>query len=119
MGTVLGKLRKGEPMTDDEVAFAVQTIAERRSPMALALPGALFSVGCLYVFGKLDQLDGADPSWAPFIGVLPMLAALNMTGQLHRIGRLKGRAERLVRTGRGDSGNKSAERTVEQIEQLE
>jgi len=89
--SVLHKLRKGEPMSHDELEFAAQIISERRSPMAFAIPGALFSVGCLYVFGKYDQLDGASPSWATFIGVLPMLAALNLTGQLHRIGRLKER----------------------------
>ncbi len=91
--SVLHKLRKGEPMSADELEFAAQTIAERRSPMAFSIPGALFSIGALYVFGKLDQLHGASPSWATFIGVLPMLAALNLTGQLHRIGHLKGRLE--------------------------
>jgi hypothetical protein len=95
--SVLHKLRKGEPMSDDEVDFAVQTIAERRSPLAYSIPAVLFSIGCLYVFGKLDRLHGASPSWATFIGVLPMLVAINLTGQLHRIGALKGRAERLVK----------------------
>lgn len=91
--SLLHKLRKGEPMSEDEVDFAAQIIAERRSPMAFSIPAALFSIGSVYVFGKLDQLHGASPSWATFIGVLPMLAALNLTGQLHRIGALKGRVE--------------------------
>jgi hypothetical protein len=91
--SVLHKVRKGEPMSQDELDFAAQTIAERRSPMAFAMPGVLFSVGSLYVFGKLEQLHGASPSWATFIGVLPMLASINLTAQFHRIGRLKGRAE--------------------------
>lgn len=91
--TVLHKLRMGEPMSEDEVDFAVQTIADRRSPMAYSIPAVLLSIGCLYVFGKLDQLDGAAPTWATFIGVLPMLAAMNLTVQLHKIAQLKGRAE--------------------------
>ncbi|WP_036368828.1 hypothetical protein [Mycolicibacterium austroafricanum] len=97
VGSVLRKLRKGEPISEEELDFAAQTTAERRSPMAYSIPAALFSIGSLYVFGKLDQLDGASPSWATFIGVLPMLAALNMTAQLHKIGHLNGRAERLRR----------------------
>ncbi len=101
---VLHKLRKGTPMSEDEVDFAVQTIAERRSPMAYSIPAALFSIGCLYVFGKLDQLHGAAPSWATFIGVLPMLAAMNLTVQLLKIAHLKGRAEvRRRESGMADS----------------
>jgi len=95
--SVLHKVRKGEPMSADEVDFAVQTIAERRSPMAFSIPVALFAIGCLYVFGRLDRLDGATPSWATFIGVLPMLAAINLTVQLRRIGTLNRRAQQLAK----------------------
>ncbi|WP_099024144.1 hypothetical protein [Mycolicibacterium palauense] len=93
---VLHKVRTGEPMPADERDFAAQTIAERRSPLAFCVPGALFSIGCLYVFGRLDQLHGASPSWATFIGVLPMLAAVNLTVQLLRIATLKGRVPEYV-----------------------
>ncbi|TMS50095.1 hypothetical protein [Mycobacterium sp. DBP42] len=93
--SVMHKVRKGEPMSADEVDFALKTIAERRSPMAYSIPAGLFAIGSLYVFGRLDQLHGAAPSWATFIGVLPMLAAVNLTAQLHRIGNLHKRARQL------------------------
>ena len=93
--SVLHKVRNGDPMSVEELDFAAQTIAERRSPLAFCVPGALFAVGCLYVFGKLDQLHGAAPSWGTFIGVLPMLAGLNLTAQLRRIGHLKKRVHRI------------------------
>jgi hypothetical protein len=48
---VLGKLRKGEPMSKDELDFATQTIADRRSLMAYSIPAAVFTIGCFYVFG--------------------------------------------------------------------
>lgn len=93
--SVLHKVRKGEPMSADELDFAVQTIDERRSPMAYSVPAALFAIGCVYVFGKLDQLHGASSSWGTYIGVLPMLAAVNLAAQLRRIGHLKKRAQRI------------------------
>ncbi|MBX7431909.1 hypothetical protein JDV09_07275 [Mycobacterium sp. Y57] len=94
---VLDKVRKGEPMSDDEADFAMQTITDRRSPMAFSIPAAIFTVGCLYVLAKLDQLHGGAPSWGTFIGVLPMLASINMTVELVKIGALKGRADRLTK----------------------
>ena len=89
--TVLAKVRHREPMTTDEVAFATQLIADRRSLTAYSIPAAIFTVGCLYVFGSLHQLHGAAPSLRTYIGVLPMLGAANLTIQLLRIARLKGR----------------------------
>jgi hypothetical protein len=88
---VLGKVRKGQPMSQDELEYAAQVIADRRSLMAFSIPAAIFSIGCFYVFGCLEQLHGARPGWHTYIGFLPMLGATNLTAQLHRIGRLKGK----------------------------
>jgi hypothetical protein len=89
--TVLGKLRKGEPMSKDELDFATQIIADRRSLMAYSIPAAIFTIGCLYVFGSLEQLHGRTPSLRTYIGVLPMLGAINLAIQLLRIATLKRR----------------------------
>ena len=59
--------------------------------MAYCIPAAIFTIGCFYVFGSLEQLHGAKPSLRTFIGVLPMLGATNLTVQLLRISSLKGR----------------------------
>jgi hypothetical protein len=91
LGKVLRKVRKKEAMTPDELAYARQVIADRRSPLAFCIPGAIFSVGCVYVFGSLEQLHGRDPSIRTFIGLIPMLAATNLTMQLLRIAVLKRR----------------------------
>ena len=91
---VLRMVRKREPMTDDELAYAKQVISDRRSLMAFSIPGAIFAVGCIYVFGSLEQLNGREPSIRAFIGVIPMLAATNLTLQLLRIGALKRRLPR-------------------------
>ena len=88
---VLRKLRKGEPMSNDELAYARQVVADRRSVGAYSIPAAIFTVGCLYVFGSLEQLHGATPSLRTFIGVIPMLAATNLAVQLLRIAALKRR----------------------------
>ncbi|MGH3971404.1 MAG: hypothetical protein ACRDTV_25725, partial [Mycobacterium sp.] len=55
---VLDKLRKREPMSNEELGFAKQIVADRTSLMAYSIPGALFSVGCFYVFGSLEHLHG-------------------------------------------------------------
>lgn len=89
--TVLRKVRKGEPMSTDELEFARQVIADRRSLMAYSIPAAVFTVGCIYVFGSLEQLHGAKPSLRTFIGLVPMLAGTNLTVQLLRIAKLKRR----------------------------
>jgi hypothetical protein len=88
---VLRKVRKREPLSDDELVKARQVIADRRSVMAYSIPAALFSVGCFYVFGSLEQLHGATPSERTFLGVFPMLTAANLTIQLLRNARLKRR----------------------------
>ena len=96
--TVLSKLRKGEPMSKGELDFATQVIADRRSLMAYSIPAAIFTIGCLYVFGSLDHLHGARPSLRTYIGVLPMLGALNLAIQLLRIAALKRRLRSVAET---------------------
>lgn len=88
---VLAKLRKGEPMTQDEVDYAAELVSDARSPLAYAIPAALFTMGLFYVVGCLYMLGvhGGDPSFRTFIGVIPMLSSLNIAGQLHRVARLK------------------------------
>jgi len=84
---VLGKLRKGEPMSTDELDFARQTIADRRSLMAYSIPAAVFTIGCFYLFGSLE-LHGTT-SLRMYIGLFPMFGATNLTIQLLRIATLK------------------------------
>jgi hypothetical protein len=88
---VLNKLRKGEPMSTGEIDYATQIIAERRSLMAYSIPAAIFTIGCFYVFGSMEQLHGRTPSLRTYIGILPMLGATNLAVQLRRIANLKGR----------------------------
>ncbi|WP_310768305.1 hypothetical protein [Mycobacterium sp. Z3061] len=91
---VLGKLRKREPMSQDELTYARQIVAERTSPMALAIPGMIFMLGCFYVFGSLEHLHGARPSERTFLGVIPMLTSTNLALRMLSSRRLK----RLLRT---------------------
>jgi hypothetical protein len=86
---VLGKLRKGEPMSKDELDFATQTIADRGCLMAYSIPAAIFTIGCFIVFANLE-LHGAK-SLRTYIGLFPMLGATNVTIQLLRIATLKER----------------------------
>jgi len=86
---VLLKLRKGEPMSEDELDFARQIIADRGSIMAYSIPAAIFTLGCFYVFGNLE-LHGTS-SLRPYIGLFPMLGSINVTVQLRRIAVLKKR----------------------------
>ncbi|MEB3983438.1 hypothetical protein OQ968_19485 [Mycobacterium sp. 663a-19] len=86
---VTKKVRNREPMSADELDFARRIVAARSSPMALCIPGALFMVGCFYVFGSLYHLHGATPSERTFLGVFPMLASINFTAQILRSARLK------------------------------
>jgi hypothetical protein len=92
---VTKKVRKGEPMSPDELDYAKQIIAVRSSLMTFAIPGALFMVGCFYVFGSLYHLHGATPSERTFLGIFPMLASLNFTTQILRSMRLKRRLRKL------------------------
>ena len=93
--TVTRKVRKREPMSRDELDYAKQIVADRSSLMAFCIPGALFMVGCFYVFGSLYHLHGATPSERTFLGVLPMLASINFTIQILRSARLKRRLRKM------------------------
>lgn len=92
---VLNKVRKREPLSRDELAYAKQIVSDRSSLMAFCIPGALFMVGCFYVFGSLYHLHGATPSERTFLGVFPMLASMNFTAQLLRSARLKRRLQKM------------------------
>lgn len=92
---VTQKVRKREPLSRDELDYAKQIIAARSSLMALCIPGALFMVGCFYVFGSLYHLHGATPSERTFLGVFPMLAGTNLTVQVLRSARLKRRLRKV------------------------
>jgi hypothetical protein len=93
--TVTRKLRKREPMSNEELRYARQIVGDRSSWMAFCIPGALFMVGCFYVFGSLYHLHGATPSERTFLGVFPMLASINFTIQLLRNAKLKGRLRKM------------------------
>ena len=90
---VLAKLRKREPMSQEEVGYATELVADARSPLAYAIPAALFTTGFFYVVGCLYMLhiDGGHPSFRTFIGGIPMLTSMNMAAQLRRVARLKGK----------------------------
>lgn len=82
-------------MSRDELDYAKQIVAVRSSLMAFCIPGALFMVGCFYVFGSLYHLHGATPSERTFLGVFPMLAATNFTIRMLRSAALKGRLQKM------------------------
>lgn len=88
---VLAKVRKREPLSAHELEFAARVISDQRSPLAFCIPAAIFSLGCFYVLGSLEQLHGATPSERTFLGVIPMLGAFNVTAQLVRAAKLKKR----------------------------
>ena len=89
---VLAKLRKREPMSQDEVDYATELVDDARSPLAYAIPAALFTIGFFYVVGCLFVLhiEGGNPSFRTFIGGIPMLTSMNIAAQLRRVARLKG-----------------------------
>jgi hypothetical protein len=91
--SVLAKLRKREPMSRDEIDYATELVADARSPLAYAIPAALFTIGFFYVVGCLFMLhlDGGNPSFRTFIGGIPMLTSMNIAAQLRRVARLKGK----------------------------
>ena len=91
--TVLHKLQKREPMSDDEMALAKRIVADRRSLLAHSIPAAIFSIGCFYVFGSLEHLHGATPSERTFIGVIPMFTSTNLTIRLLKSASLNGRLQ--------------------------
>ena len=91
----LRKLRKREPMSDDEMALAKRVVNDRGSVPALCIPATIFCIGCFYVFGSLQQLHGATPSERTFLGVIPMLMATNMTIRLLKSASLKRRLRKM------------------------
>ena len=93
---VLRKLRKREPMSDDELAVARQALSDRGSLMALCIPAAIFSIGCFYVFGSLDYLHGATPSERTFLGVIPMFTSTNLAIRMLKSASLKRRLPKKV-----------------------
>jgi hypothetical protein len=88
---VLAKVRKREPITRDELDYANELVADARSPLAYAIPAALFTLGFFYVVGCLFMLhlDGGNPSFRTFIGGIPMLTSMNMAAQLRRVAGMK------------------------------
>ena len=100
---VLSKLRKRESMSQAEVDYAAQLISDSRSPLAYSIPATIFTVGCFYVFGCLEQLHGGRISARPFIGLIPMLASTNLAIQLRRVARLKGRLQEASSEGPEES----------------
>jgi len=92
---VIRKVRKRESMSQDELDYAKQILATRSSLMTFCIPGALFMMGCFYVFGSLYHLHGATPSERTFLGVFPMLASMNFTTQILRSARLKWRLRKM------------------------
>jgi hypothetical protein len=91
---VVRKVRKREALSPEELEFARQIIGARSSPWTFAIPGALFMLGCFYVFGSLYHLHGATPSERTFLGVFPMLASVNFTTQILRSIRVKRRLQK-------------------------
>lgn len=90
---VLAKLRKRQPMTQDEMDYATELVNDARSPLAYAMPAALFTMGFFYVVGCLFMLhlDGGHPSFRTFVGGIPMLTSMNIAAQLRRVARLDGK----------------------------
>ncbi|KAA0109766.1 hypothetical protein [Mycolicibacterium sp. P1-5] len=88
---VLAKVRRREPLTQDEFDYASELVADARSPLAYAIPAALFTIGFFYVVGCLFMLhlDGGNPSFRTFIGGIPMLTSMNIAGQLRRVAGMK------------------------------
>ena len=89
--TILRKLRKREPLSDEELAVARQAVSDRGSWMALCIPATIFCIGCFYVFGSLEYLHGATPSERTFIGVIPMFTSTNLAVRMLRSASLKRR----------------------------
>lgn len=96
---VVHKLRKREPMSADELEYARQVVADRGSPMAFAIPGMIFMLGCFYVFGSLEHLHGATPSERTFLGVIPMFTSTNLALRLLSNARLKKRLRSATPSG--------------------
>ncbi|WP_445170621.1 hypothetical protein ACTXG7_13775 [Mycolicibacterium sp. Dal123E01] len=87
----LRKLRKNEPMSQDERNLAERIIDIRRSPMAYSVPATFMTIGIFYVFGSLEYLHGHTPSERTFLGLIPMFTATNLIIQMRKSARLKKR----------------------------
>jgi hypothetical protein len=92
---VMHKVSKREPMSKDELDYAKQIVADRRSLMALCIPATLFALACFFVFGSLWYLHGATPSERTFLGVIPMLTSTNLAIRLRARARLKRSLDRM------------------------
>ena len=92
---VLAKLRKREPLSQAEFDYATELVNDARSPLAFAIPAALFTMGFFYVVGCMFMLQfhGGHPSFRTFIGGIPMLTSMNMAAQLRRVAGLKGKLQ--------------------------
>ena len=101
---VLDKVRKGEPMSQEELDYATQSIDDCRSPLAFTMPATSFTVGCFYIVGCLYQLHGATPTARVLIGLFPMLGSTNLAIQLLRVARLKKRLRNILVTQPDESG---------------
>lgn len=97
---VLAKLRKREALSPAEHEYATELVTDARSPLAYAIPAALFTIGFFYVVGCLYVLHihGGDPSFRTFIGGIPMLTSMNMAAQLRRVAAMKSRLDNVVVT---------------------
>lgn len=102
---VMKKLRNNEPLSKDESDLARQAIDDRRSLAVFAIPAMVFCLGCFYVFGSLEHLHGARPSERTFLGVIPMLASINLTARILNGARLNGRLRRLGSPEPSRTGN--------------
>jgi K+-transporting ATPase A subunit len=94
--SVVAKVRKREPMTQDELAYARRIVANRSSLAGFAIPGMIFMLGCFYVFGSLQHLHGATPSERTFLGVIPMLTSINLAIRMLSSARLKRRLRKMA-----------------------
>ena len=106
---VLAKLRKRESMSQDEVDYATELISDARSPLAYAIPAALFTMGFFYVVGCLYMLhrDDGNPSFRTFVGGIPMLTSMNIVTQLRRVAGLKGRLQETSLTVPDSAGDRA------------
>lgn len=89
-------------MTAEEVEYATQVIDNQRTLMTFAIPLAIFSLGCFYVLGSLEQLHGATPSERTFLGAIAMVSSVNVTSQIFRVIKLKKRLPHITLVNSGN-----------------
>lgn len=87
----LRKVRKNEPMTQDELNLATRIVDIRKSPLAFSVPAAFMTLGLFYIFGSLEYLHGATPSERTFLGIIPMFTSTNLIIQMIKAASLKRR----------------------------